>query len=84
MAVHASSTQSTDPVEATQSVAAVPAPVQRPGTDLAICAPTGRTQRPAPSVADRVRAAAAVMGWALWIMLALTMAAFLAFAPSLI
>ena len=84
MAVHASGAQSTDPIEATHSVAAVPAPVQRSGTDLAICAPTRRRQRSTASVADGVRAAAAVMGWALWIMLALTMAAFLAFAPSLI
>ena len=80
MAAHASGTQSTDPIEATHPVAAVPAPVQRSGTELAICAPAGRKQRPAPSVADGVRAAAAVMGW----VLALTMAAFLAFAPSLI
>ena len=84
MAAHASGTQSADPIEATHPVAAVPAPVQRSGTELAICAPAGRKQRPAPSVADGVRAAAAVMGWAIWIMLALTMAAFLAFAPSLI
>ena len=84
MAAHASGTQSTDPIEATHSVAAVPAPVQRSGTELAICAPAGRARRPAPSVADGVRAAAAVMGWAIWILLALTMAAFLAFAPSLI
>ena len=84
MVVHASATQSTDPIEATHSVAAVLAPVQRSGTELAICARAGRARPPAPSVADGVRAAAAVMGWAIWIMLALTMAAFLAFAPSLI
>ena len=33
---------------------------------------------------DGVRAAASVMGWVLWILLALTMAAFLAFAPSML
>ena len=33
---------------------------------------------------DGVRAAASVMGWVLWILLALTMAAFLAFAPSVL
>ena len=33
---------------------------------------------------DGVRAAASIMGWALWILLVLTMAAFLAFAPSML
>ena len=84
MAVHASGAQSTDPTNATRSDCAELAPVQRHETTLAVRAPTRRRQRSTAGVADGVRAAAAVMGWALWIMLALTMAAFLAFAPSLI
>ena len=84
MAAHASGTQSTDPIEAAQSDSAVPAPGQRSGTALTVRASAGRAQRPMPRVADGVRAAAEIMGWALWILLALTMAAFLAFAPSLI
>ena len=84
MAVHASGAQSTDPTDATRSDCAGLVPVQRPERALAARVPTRRRQRSAPGVADGVRAAAAVMGWALWIMLALTMAAFLAFAPSLI
>ena len=84
MAVHASGAQSTCPTYAARSNSAERAPVQRSGTALAVPAPTRGRQRATPGVADGVRAAAAVMGWALWILLALTMAAFLAFAPSLI
>ena len=84
MAVHATRTQTTDPTDATRSASAGPIPAQRAATDLAVRASAGCAQRPTPSVADGVRAAAAVMGWALWIMLALTMAAFLAFAPSML
>ena len=84
MAVHASGRQSADPIDATRSESAEPMPVQRAANDLAVHAPTGRIQEPTPSVADGVRAAAAVMGWALWILLALMMAAFLAFAPSML
>ena len=84
MAVHASGAQSTGPTDATRPASAERAPVQRSGTALAVPAPTRGRQRATPGVADGVRAAASVMGWAFWIMLALTMAAFLAFAPSLI
>ena len=84
MAVHATGVQPADPGDATRSVSAERAPVQRSGTAPAVPAPTRRRQGATPGVADGVRAAASVMGWALWIMLALTMAAFLAFAPSLI
>ncbi len=83
MAVHASSAQSTDPADAMRSQSAELAPAQRPETALAVRVPTRRRQRSTAGVADGVRAAASVMGWALWILLALTMAAFLAFAPSL-
>ena len=82
MAAHASSRQSTGPIDAAQSETAEPVPVQRSGTELAVRAPAGRTQKATPSVTDGIRAAAAVVGWALWILLVLTMAAFLAFAPS--
>ena len=84
MAAHATRIQSTDPTISARSDYAEPTPVQRSGTELAVRAPTARTQRPTPGVADGVRAATAVMGWALWILLALTTAAFLAFAPSLL
>ena len=84
MAVHASGRQSANPIDARRSGSAEPVPVQRAATDLAARAPAGRMQRPSASVADGVRAAAAVMGWALWILLALLMAAFLAFAPSML
>ena len=84
MAVRASGVQSTDPTEATRSLSAERTPVQRSRTAPAVPAPTRGGHKAAPGVADGVRAAASAMGWALWIMLALTMAAFLAFAPSLI
>ena len=84
MAVHASGRQSADPIEATESSSAETVPVQRAGTEPAVCAPDGPARESSQSVADGVRAAAAVMGWALWILLALTMAAFLAFAPSML
>ena len=84
MAVHASGAQSADPTDTTRSASAERAPVQRSGTAPAVPASSRRRPGTTPGVADGVRAAASVMGWALWIMLALTMAAFLAFAPSLI
>ncbi len=83
MAVHATGVQPADPSGATRSVSAERAPVQRSRTAPAVPTPTRRRQRATSGVADGVRAAASVMGWALWIMLALTMAAFLAFAPSI-
>ena len=83
MAVHASGAQSTGPTDATRSGSVEPMPARRPETALAVRTPADRAQGPTPGVADGVRAAASVMGWALWIMLALTMAAFLAFAPSI-
>ena len=84
MTAQVSDTRSADPIDAKGLDSAEPMPVQHSRTALAAPAPTRRRHRPTPGVAERVRAAASVMGWALWIMLALTMAAFLAFAPSLI
>jgi len=84
MVAHASSTQPADPIEATGSDSVESMTMQRAGTALAVRAPAGSAQRPSANVVDGVRAAAAVMGWALWILLALTVAAFLAFAPSML
>ena len=84
MAVHTVSTQSTDRAIAAGPAPAESAPVQRSCTHLAVRAATGRTQGPAPSRLEGVRAAASVMGWVLWIFMALMTAAFLAFAPSLL
>ena len=84
MAVHATRTRSTDSIDAARLHSAAPVPVPRSGTEVAVRAPAGAAQRSSPSVADGIRAAAAVMGWALWILLALVTAAFLAFAPPLL
>ena len=84
MAVHTASTQSTDRTVAAEPAPAEPAPVQRARTDLAVGAAAGRTKAPTPRRLEGVRAAASVMGWMLWILLALMTAAFLAFAPSML
>ena len=84
MAAHASGTRLADPIDATRSASAEPMLVERSGTDLAVRAPAGHAKRSTPGVADGVRAAASVLGWVLWVLLALTMAAFLAFAPSML
>ena len=84
MAVHTASTQSTDRTVAAEPAPAEPAPVQSARTDLAVRAATGRTRGPTPRRLEGVRAAASVMGWMLWILLALMTAAFLAFAPSML
>ena len=84
MAVHTASTQSADHTVAAQPALAEPAPVQCARTDLAVRAATGRTRGSTPRRLEGVRAAASVMGWMLWILLALMTAAFLAFAPSML
>lgn len=81
MAVHTRSAATIQSPGAAASARAEPLPVHRSCTGLAVRAAAGRTQRPAPSRLEGVRAAALVMGWVLWILLALTMAAFLSFAP---
>ena len=78
MAVHTASTQSAEPAPAE------PALLQSARTDLAVRAATGRTRGPTPRKLEGVRAAASVMGWVLWILLALMTAAFLTFAPSML
>ena len=84
MAVRAPRTRSADSVDAARIASTGPVPVRRSGTEVAVRAPAGAAQRSSPRVADGIRAAAAVMGWALWILLALVTAAFLAFAPPLL
>ncbi len=84
MAVYATGTRSTNPIDATRSASAEPMLVERSGTDLVVRAPAGHAKRSTSEARDGVRAAASVMGWVLWILLALTMAAFLAFAPSML
>ena len=84
MAVHTTSTQSADHTVAAEPAPAEPAPVQRARTDLAVGAATGRTRGFTPRKLKGVRASASVMGWMLWILLALMTAAFLAFAPSML
>ena len=80
MAVHTTGAQTTEPPVAAPSAPAEPMTAHRPCTALAIRTPAGCTERPTASRLEGVTAAA-VMGWALWILLALTMAAFLTFAP---
>ena len=53
-------------------------------TTVTGCAANESGQSSTSEARDGVRAAASVMGWVLWILLALTMAAFLAFAPSML
>ena len=81
MAVHTTGALTHEPPVAAPSAPAESVPVQRHCTALAVRAAAGFTQRPASSRFEGVRAAASVMGWVLWILLTLTMAAFLTFAP---
>ena len=84
MAVHTTSTQSTGLTVAAEPAPAEPAPVQRARTDLAVGAAAGRTRGSTPRKLEGVRAAASVMGWVLWLLLALITAVFLTFAPWLL
>ena len=84
MAAHTAGTQSTEHTVAAEPAPAEPAPVQSARTDLAVRAATGRTRGSTPRKLEGVRAAASVLGWMLWILLALMTAAFLAFAPSML
>ena len=84
MAAHTASTQSTDRTVAAEPAPAEPAPVQRARTDLAVRAATGCTRGSTPRRLESVRAAASVLGWVLWLLLALMTAVFLTFAPWLL
>lgn len=81
MAVHTRGAETTQSPVAAASAPAAPLLVHRSFTDLADSAAPGRTQRPAPGRLEGLHAAASVMGWVLWFLMALTMAAFLSFAP---
>ena len=81
MAVHTTGAQTHEPPVAALSAPAESVPVQRYCTAPTVHAAVGCAQRPASSRLEGVRAAASVMGWVLWILLTLTMAAFLTFAP---
>ena len=81
MAVHTTDTQAAHPTIAARTAAAEPISMQRSGADLAVRAQTRCTQRPSRGRLDGIRAAASVMGWVLWLLLALVTAAFLTFAP---
>ena len=84
MAVHTTSTQSTDRTVAAGSDPAAPALLQSARTDLAVRAAAGRTRGSTPRKLEGVRAAASVIGWVLWLLLALITAVFLTFAPWLL
>ena len=84
MAAHNKRTQSNDPSVPAWPVSTTLAPMQDSGTDLAVRAATGRPQRPPSGSHDGIRAAASVMGWVLWLLLAFITAAFLTFAPWLL
>lgn len=98
MVVQVSKARSAAPVVVARSVRVTPMSAHPPGNGVAAgsaatrpaaIAATGSAsseagQSSTPGVRHGVRTAASVMGWVLWILLALTMAAFLAFAPSML
>ncbi len=97
MVVQVSKARPTAPVVVVRPVRVMPMSAHQTGNGVAAgsaAAPTATAvtgsaanesgQSPTSEARDGVRAAASVMGWVLWILLALTMAAFLAFAPSLL
>ena len=55
------------------------APIRRPAHGA-----SRSTREPMPRKREGVRVAVSAMGWMLWTLLALVMAAFLAFAPSML
>ena len=82
MAAHSTGAQSIQSAVAAQSAPAAPA--RSAGTDLAARAANGCPQPPPPGSHDGIHAAASVMGWVLWLLLAFLTAAFLTFAPWLL
>ncbi len=97
MVVQVSKARPTAPVVVVRSVRVVPMSAHQTGNGVAArsaaapaaVAGTGSAANESghsstSEARDGVRAAASVMGWVLWILLALTMAAFLAFAPSML
>ena len=84
MAVHSTRAQTIQPHVAAPFAPAQAAPVHRSCTALAAAAAAGCAPRPKPNRLEGVRAAASVMGWMLWVLMVLTVAAFLTFAPLLL
>ncbi len=84
MAVHTTGAQTTEPPVAAPSAPAEAVPAHRSCSDPVAYAATACNGRPTPSRLEGVRAAASAMGWVLWILLVLTMAAVLTFAPSML
>lgn len=97
MVAQVSKARPTAPVVVARSVRVTPMSAPPPGNGVAArsavaaaaTAVTGSAanesgQSSTSGARDGVRAAASVMGWVLWILLALTIAAFLAFAPSML
>ena len=84
MAGHGTSTRPSDPSVPARPTHTTLAPAQREATDPAACAAAAHPQGRPPESQDGIRAAASVMGWVLWLLLAFIMAAFLAFAPSML
>ena len=84
MAARGTSTHSGDPSVPARPAHITLAPARRSGTDPAARAAAAPPERRPPESQDGIRAAASVMGWVLWLLLAFTMAAFLAFAPSML
>ena len=97
MVVQVSKTRPAAPVVVVRSVRVMPMLAHQTGNGVAAgsaaapaattvtgCAANESGQSSTSEARDGVRAAASVMGWVLWILLALTMAAFLAFAPSML
>ena len=96
MVAQASKARPAAPVVVARSVRVMPVSAHQTGNGVA----AGSAAAAAPAVTgsavnesgqsstsearDGVRAAASVTGWVLWILLALTVAAFLAFAPSML
>ena len=81
MVAHFTGAQSTRSTIAAQPVPAAPEPERSAGMDLAARTASGHPEPPPPGSHDGIRAAASVMGWVLWLLLAFLTAAFLTFAP---
>ena len=84
MAAHSTTAHANDPAIATRAASAGAVALHCGRGDLTVDAETGAEQRRTQGGFEGVRAAASVMGWVVWIFLALVTAAFLAFAPSML
>lgn len=84
MAVHSAGTPSADRTIAAGSVSAGPVPAQHSRTDVAARVANRCAPEPTPTGREGIHAAASVMGWVLWLLLAFITAAFLTFAPRML